>query len=845
MTNLIFDYYKEAARILGAKPESEDSENAQAAYSLYWFFCENKVEQLNSLTQCFFKEAEGWEKLRFHEKVPEHLEKYYIEGMTPNKSQAEAIAMALTNPISFIQGPPGTGKTATILNLVSCIIGLHGTVAVVSGNNSAIQNVEEKVDGYELKYPNQRRMKEGLARLGSAEKRKVFNREQEYTIDFKAKKTFCGAIEISREGTIRAEDFTRKYPFITSTIHSLKKCFADGAFYQYDYVIVDESSQVDLIAGIVAMSAAKHLVLIGDDNQLPPVVDTVRISSIQVETFAIERYIIEENKSFLTLCSDIFKECDVSVLLNEHYRCHPGIIDFCNKEVYKNELVIKTSNYDLSSKVPIRVWWFEGNYCEKCYYDSELRKSKRNRKQVKIFIEKEWKPLTERLVGEDPPSVCILTPFRGQLKELNEAITQYNQENGIQLIVEFQGKELEAEKVAKDAEEDAIPMLTVHKSQGREFDLVYFLPVEDGDWEYPWSQHKRLVNVAVSRAKKELCVIASAQLMPKELQCKLTKKKYLAPSTGKNQNEDVKEEDQRFVQRLLNYVYSASEDEFPESNTKYGFHNAGMHSIFDQKPWILQERKEKEAYERGTEDKVTVKQYSTEMIVRKELLNMQEFKDYSLRLFQDVLMKDLSRSRTANTDLERLSKEDWEYYWNGAQIDFLICENGKVIAAIEVDGERHRFCDEEQKARDRKKDHIFATYFKDIPFIRLADDGKTTGESEVLRKAIEAGREAPLYRYFARGISKIVEKYNESREEEEVDLDCTQLRSLLQESNLLFEDYDEEMNTKVLRPTKKGRFEGIVRGYGITEDGKREYEVPYYTQRATKEIMKIIEEQMK
>lgn len=376
---------------------------------------------------------------------------------------------------------------------------------------------------------------ESLAKLGNADKRKAFNDEERYPVKFKAKKIPCEDTEIFREGSIQAVDFLKKYPFITSTIHSLKKCFVDGAAFQYDYVIIDESSQVDYIAGIVAMSAAKHLVLIGDDEQLPPVVDMDRLSRMQSDFSLIpEGYILRENRSFLGLCMKIFHEheskgCGVDVLLNEHYRCHPGIIEFCNKHVYDNKLEIKTVDYDKTHKVPIAVWWFEGNYCERCYCNNGTRVSKRNRKQVKIFIEKEWERLVGRLTGENPPSVCILTPFLGQLEELYRAIRQYNEENGIKLRVLFSGQEdVRKESEDEDAEQ-TVPMLTVHKSQGREFDIVYFLPVEDGDWEYPWSQHKRLVNVAVSRAKKELRIIASAQIMSESLQRSLTKS-YIAPS---------------------------------------------------------------------------------------------------------------------------------------------------------------------------------------------------------------------------------------------------------------------------------------------------------------------------
>ena len=33
-------------------------------------------------------------------------------------------------------------------------------------------------------------------------------------------------------------------------------------------------------------------------------------------------------------------------MLKEHYRCHPKIINFCNKKFYNNELVIMTEDKD-------------------------------------------------------------------------------------------------------------------------------------------------------------------------------------------------------------------------------------------------------------------------------------------------------------------------------------------------------------------------------------------------------------------------------------------------------------------------------------------------------------------
>ena len=51
----------------------------------------------------------------------------------------------MENQISVIQGPPGTGKTQTILNIIANILMQGKTVQIVSNNNSATENVYEKL----------------------------------------------------------------------------------------------------------------------------------------------------------------------------------------------------------------------------------------------------------------------------------------------------------------------------------------------------------------------------------------------------------------------------------------------------------------------------------------------------------------------------------------------------------------------------------------------------------------------------------------------------------------------------------------------------------------------------
>lgn len=71
--------------------------------------------------------------------------------MGPNSSQFTAVE-SNGEQISIIEGPPGTGKTQTILNIIANIVKNGKTVAVVSNNNSATENVYEKLKKYDLDF---------------------------------------------------------------------------------------------------------------------------------------------------------------------------------------------------------------------------------------------------------------------------------------------------------------------------------------------------------------------------------------------------------------------------------------------------------------------------------------------------------------------------------------------------------------------------------------------------------------------------------------------------------------------------------------------------------------------
>jgi superfamily I DNA and/or RNA helicase len=90
-----------------------------------------------------------------------------------NNSQYKAVKNAMENQVSVIQGPPGTGKTQTILNIIANILMQKKTVQIVSNNNSAIENVYEKLSSskYNLGFV--------AATLGSSNNKKLFIEHQD------------------------------------------------------------------------------------------------------------------------------------------------------------------------------------------------------------------------------------------------------------------------------------------------------------------------------------------------------------------------------------------------------------------------------------------------------------------------------------------------------------------------------------------------------------------------------------------------------------------------------------------------------------------------------------------
>lgn len=259
--------------------------------------------------------------------------------------------------------------------------------------------------------------------------------------------------------------FLKRYPIIASGTHSIVNSLKSGAVL--DYVIIDEASQQDIVPGILALGCAKNLIIVGDRKQLAHIPVKLGIAAPKgQEHYDCERY------SLLDSCVSVFKDSIPMTLLKEHYRCHPQIIQFCNQQFYRNQLVPMTQG---RGEKPLSLLvTAKGNHARN---NTNLRELD----SIMAVLEGEGESAWE---GEDGRG--FIAPFRNQAT-------------------------LSGNVLPDDFLKD-----TVHKFQGRECEEIVFSTVLDKKSANPkflaFVDDPRIVNVAVSRAKNRFTLVTGDEV---------------------------------------------------------------------------------------------------------------------------------------------------------------------------------------------------------------------------------------------------------------------------------------------------------------------------------------------
>ncbi|MGH3167120.1 MAG: DEAD/DEAH box helicase, partial [Trebonia sp.] len=114
----------------------------------------------------------------------------------------------------------------------------------------------------------------------------------------------------------------------------------DATTARFDVVIVDESSQCDLF-GLAALAIADKAVIVGDDKQISP-------SAVGTEESAVHELITQHiadlpQSGLLDIKSSLYDLAKMRfpgvIMLREHFRCLPDIIEFSNQLCYNGTIL--------------------------------------------------------------------------------------------------------------------------------------------------------------------------------------------------------------------------------------------------------------------------------------------------------------------------------------------------------------------------------------------------------------------------------------------------------------------------------------------------------------------------
>jgi hypothetical protein len=454
-------------------------------------------------------------------------------------------------------------------------------------------------------------------------------------------------------------EFIKEYPVILSTTHSILNSVTEN--YLFDYIIIDEASQVDLVTASLALACCKNVVIVGDVKQLPQIVST-ELEKLSKEMFyksnVPESYNYSEYSIIASLMK-LYKDDLPKTLLSEHYRCHPKIIGFCNEKFYNNELIVMTE--ESPSDIPLKLYkTAPGNHARRD--DIGNQKGWYNIRQIEV--------IKDEILGQNKDKygevnkIGVICPYRKQVIETNRLL----------------GKS----KLEVD---------TVHKFQGREKGTIIFTTVANDINHF--IDDANLINVAVSRAVKELIVVTSNKVF----------KQY-----GTN------------IGDLIRYIEYNSFDNAIIESQKISVFDL-LYSEFSHRLLKYMNLKKH------------VSEYKSENLmysVIDEVLSLSEFSSFKcvLHVSLKYIVKDFSKLKAEE---KKFAENPWTH------VDFLIFNrlDKEPVLAVEVDGHEFHRNNEKQRNRDMLKDRILEKI--KLPLLRVATN--ESGEKEklirMLRKVID------------------------------------------------------------------------------------------------------------
>ncbi|AXR80544.1 AAA domain-containing protein [Natrarchaeobaculum sulfurireducens] len=381
-----------------------------------------------------------------------------------NAAQNEAVRKAVgAEDFALIHGPPGTGKTYTIARAIRAMVDRGERVLLSAFTNRAVDNALEAVlEGIGDSLDDDR-----IVRVGSESG--VREDMQPYRLERAG----------DPEDRLAELENARVVAATTATCGSRE--MKEQAF---DVALVDEAAQLTEPGTFAAANLAERFVLVGDHEQLPPVVRSEGGTQHGLEnTSDDEPRAADLTESLFERLVERFPEA--GVMLDCQYRMNQRIQYFASQEFYDGELrpaepaVAGRTLDDLEGvtrdalpeqlRDPVAFVDVEGDGSR---YTDDVEAAR-----IAELIE------TYADAGLAYDDIGVIAPFRAQVSTISKHVP------------------------------DAVAVDTVDRFQGSSQELIIVSFTATGQLEGPIFEDYRRINVALTRPKRALVLVGDSRAL--------------------------------------------------------------------------------------------------------------------------------------------------------------------------------------------------------------------------------------------------------------------------------------------------------------------------------------------
>ncbi|MFD1633729.1 DUF5797 family protein [Haloplanus ruber] len=388
--------------------------------------------------------------------------------------------------LSLVVGPPGSGKTEVIAKAAHELATAGERVLVTSHTNIAVDNVIEKLatqDDHRVVRAGRpeklskgskelmlskviedsddekisevldmvEKLKSGISTLND----KIRNLEKNRSVIENAAETnpvnSTNADEVAAEIAAKQEKLTESRRLIRELQEQAEAASTRGADItgatiirsqlgglaqvDFDTVIIDEASQIPVPLGLLGMVNAKKWVVVGDHNQLQPVIKTVSTNDGSPPPGA-------------SIFSFLRNRYDIEQWLKHHYRSHEDIIGFAQEHIYENQIEIDDTcpgGINLSPKTQFASK-AEAVAAGPPVVFVDVTGEEAWRKRFSGSINTAEIEVVREIVGEFMKNglaeneLGVITPYRGQRSMIADEIPEYGDVE-VSTVDGFQGRE--------------------------------------------------------------------------------------------------------------------------------------------------------------------------------------------------------------------------------------------------------------------------------------------------------------------------------------------------------------------------------------------------------------------